>query len=436
MRKRMYRLFVVLLLIFSNASSGQTRPNIIYIMVDDMGYGDLSSYGRQDYKTPNVDKLGMQGMKFITSYSGGPLCTPTRTSFMTGRYPARTPIGLLEPLPTGDSSIGLKPETTSIVSLMQKNGYETVLVGKWHLGFTPEFSPLKNGFDEFFGFKGGALDYISHTDILGNNDLYENDTLIKRDGYLTDLLSERALSVINRPHRKPFFLCLMFNAPHWPWQAPGDSVYPKGRLNWMAGGSPATYAAMMKSMDDAVGRIMKALEQKKLANNTVVIFVSDNGGEKYSDMGVLKGKKGDLWEGGIRVPAMIRWPGKIPEKSISRQVVITMDWSATILALAKVKPDPTFPPDGMDIMPICQGKTKVISRTLYWRVFQRKQQKAMREGDWKYLQDENGEYLFDLSKDQAESVNLKEQNASVFESLKNKFAAWEKTVLSPVPARE
>ncbi len=423
------------ILLAANIANGQNRPHIIYIMTDDLGYADLSCYGRKDYETPHLDKLAAQGVKFMNAYSGGPLCTPTRTSFMTGRYPARTPVGLLEPIDwvTKDSLVGLSPKHPSLASLLKKSGYQTYLVGKWHLGFSPAMSPMKNGFDEFFGFNGGGIDYISHTDPFGNNDLFENDKPAKKDGYLTDLLMERTVDIINRPHNQPFFIALMFSAPHWPWQGPGDKVYPLGDPEWKKGGSPEIYAAMMKSMDDAVGTIMKTLDETNLSGNTVVIFTSDNGGDRFSDMGIYQRGKPQLWEGGIRVPAFIRWPGKIPAGSVTQQAAITMDWTATILALAKAKPDPKFPLDGINLMPVCQDGKKLTARTFFWRVFQRNQQKAVREGSWKYLKDENGEYLFSLSKDPGEKNDLKEKEKAIFEKLKKKYSAWEKTVLEPIP---
>jgi arylsulfatase A-like enzyme len=191
-----------LLLLLTNLIAAQTRPNIIYIMADDLGYADLSCYGRKDYQTPNLDKLASQGMKFINAYAGSALCTPTRASFMIGRYPAQTPVGLIEPL-TGskqDSAIGLTPDHPSLPALLKKSGYATYLVGKWHLGFLPASSPNKNGFDEFFGFHGGAVDYISHTDPKGNDDLYENEKPVSKKGYMTDLIMERTVDILNRQH--------------------------------------------------------------------------------------------------------------------------------------------------------------------------------------------------------------------------------------------
>src|SRR5688572_867872 len=371
------------LLLFSPIRShAQQRPNIIYIMADDLGYADISCYGRKDYKTPHLDNLASQGVKCMNAYSAAPVCTPTRVAFMTGQYPARSPVGLKEPLDwiPKDSLIGLPDPGQTMASYLKTAGYETFLIGKWHLGFNPEFSPLRYGFDYFFGFNGGGLDYVSHrAPRKGPADFYENNTPVNVEGYMTTLLEGKAIETIRRKHDKPFFMSLMFSAPHWPWQAPGDAAYGD-TADWRAGGSPATYAAMVKSMDDAIGAIMKTLDEQGLAKNTIVIFTSDNGGERFSDMGIYKGAKMQLWEGGIRVPAIVRWPGHIKAGSVSNQVAVTMDWTATILSLAKAKPLAT---DGMDLSAILAGKSAETSRTLYWRIFQRRKHKAMREGDWK-----------------------------------------------------
>jgi len=409
------------------------RPNIIYIMSDDLGYADLSCYGRKDYQTPNLDKLCTQGVKFMNAYAAAPVCTPTRAAFFTGRYPARLTVGMYEPI-ADDSLVGLTSETPSIATLLKKAGYETYLVGKWHLGFQPEHTPNKNGFDYFFGFKTGATDYISHTAFRGEPDLYENGNLVERSGYITDILGDKAIEVIKQQHQKPFFLALMFSAPHWPWQAPGDKPVPAGgAAEWSKGGSPQVYAAMMKSLDDAVGKVVKAIDDLKLSDNTVIIFTSDNGGEKFSDMGIYKGGKMQLWEGGIREPAFIRWTGKLKENFVTQQVATTMDWTATILALAGARADKNFPLDGIDLMPVLTGKKGEVQRTLYWRISQRRKHYAIRDGNWKWLRDEKGEeYLFDLSLDPSEKNNIKEKFPETFLKLKNKFSAWEKTVLAPI----
>lgn len=411
------------------------RPNIIYIMTDDMGYGDLSGYGRKDYATPNLDKLATQGIKFVNAYSAGPLCTPTRTAFMTGRYPAKTPVGLIEPLTNDktDTAFGLTTVYPSIATLMKAGGYETALIGKWHLGVGAQHSPVKNGFDYFFGIHTGAADYISHKgDGDRTNDLYENDAPVYQEGYLTEMFTQKAIAFIKQKHNKPFFLALTYNAPHWPWQTPDSKPYADS-VNFRAGGSPAIYAAMMKSLDDGIGEIMKTLDDEQLSAKTILIFTNDNGGERYSDNGGLAKAKSTLWEGGIRVPAFVRWPGKITPGIITQQPIITMDWTATILAAGGAKANAAFPFDGIDLMPILTGKKKDVERTMYWRTFQRNKQKAIRKGEWKYLQDDKGEYLFNLSVDPGEKNDVKESQQDIFNQLKKKFADWELTVLKPIP---
>jgi arylsulfatase A-like enzyme len=413
----------------------QGKPNIIYIMADDLGYSDLSCYGRKDYQTPNLDKLAAAGMRFNQAYSGSTLCTPTRASFMTGRYPARTPVGLIEPLAwtTKDSTIGLTPDYPSLPTLLKNAGYHSYLVGKWHLGFTPAFSPRQNGFDEFYGCHSGAVDYISHTGPRGNLDLYENEKPIDDKGYITELFMNKAIEIIKRPHPRPFFLSLMFNAPHWPWQTTIHKPYPLDEKEWRNKGSNEIFASMMKSLDEAIGKILEVLDQQKLSNNTVIIFTSDNGGERFSSMGIYSGEKGHLKEGGIRVPAFVRWPGRIPSNSSTDQPVITMDWTATILSLASAKPDPAFPLDGINLLPVLTDNMKTAPRTFYWRMFQRVKESAIRDGDWKYFKDEKAEYLFNLANDPSEKNDLREKEKNRFAALKQKYKDWEKTVLEPLP---
>lgn len=426
-----YFFAAAIILAFSFSAQAQ-KPNIVYIMTDDMGYADLSCYGRKDYSTPNIDKLASQGMKFTNAYAAAPLCTPTRTAFMTGRYPARTPVGLMEPLVPAkrDSAYGLTPEYPSVATLLQAGGYETALIGKWHLGFLPINSPNRNGFDYFFGIHSGAADYISHKGDGRTNDLYENDKLISPEGYLTDLIAEKAIAFLKQDHKKPFFLDITFNAPHWPWQGPDSKPY-NDTANFRSGGSPAIYAQMMKSLDDAVGNIMRTLDNAQF-KNTIVIFTNDNGGEMFSDHGGLAKSKSFLWEGGIKVPAFVRWPDKIKPGTTTNQLAATMDWTATILAAAGVSARKDFPLDGIDLMPVLTGKSQASSRTLYWRSFQRRKEKAVREGDWKYLKDEKGEYLFNIAADPGEKNNLKDTDKTVFDKLKQLMADWEKTVLEPI----
>jgi arylsulfatase A-like enzyme len=315
---------------------------------------------------------------------------------------------------------------------MRTAGYQTALIGKWHLGFKPEYSPNKNGFDYFFGIHSGAADYISHVGTGATHDLYENEMPVHLNGYLTDLFSEKAVQYLKQKKDKPFFLSIMFTAPHWPWQGPNDAAYPDS-LDFRTGGSKAIYAQMMTTLDDAIGNIMKTLDEEQLANETIVIFTNDNGGERYSDNGGLSKSKMSLWEGGIRVPAFVRWPNRIQAGRTTEQVAVTMDWTATILKAGGGKVNKDFPLDGIDLMPVLTTDKKIIERTLYWRTFQRDQQKAMRMGDWKYLKDTKDEYLFNVANDAGEKTDLKTTEPATFDKLRKMYALWEKGVLAPVP---
>ncbi|MCU0381531.1 MAG: sulfatase [Chitinophagaceae bacterium] len=430
-----FGLLAILLVLTCVNANAQERPNIIFIVADDLGYGDLSCYGSKTIATPNLDKLAAGGIRFTQAYAAAPVCTPSRTGFMTGRYPARTAVGLREPLDwtAADSAVGLSPQTPSLPALLRQAGYHTCLIGKWHLGFTPAFSPRENGFDHFFGYHGGGVDYASHTDPQGRPDLYENETTVTREGYLTDILAAEALLFIRGKHDRPFFLSLQFNAPHWPWQGRGDAAYPRGDQAWKEGGSSEVYAKMVSQMDEAVGRVMEALAQSGLAQNTLVVFTSDNGGERFSDMGGLRDKKMTLWEGGIRVPAIFCWPSRISGGKVSTQPIIHLDFTATFLALAGAKPDPAFPLDGLNIMHLATQDAGPVARTFYWRVSQRRQQYAMRQGDWKYLVAENDVYLFNLATDPFENKDLKAQYPARLADLQKAYASWEQEVLEPLP---
>ena len=302
---------------------GHERPNVLCILADDLGYGDLSCYGRPDYKTPVLDRLATQGLKFTSNYAAAPVCTPTRCGFITGRYPQRLAVGLEEPLTRRSPQVGLPPGHATIGTQLQAAGYATALIGKWHLGWQPEFNPVRHGFDEFFGMLSGAVDYFTHAAAdraqteggAPAPDLWENETPVERSGYLTDLLTNRAIDYLSRKHDKPFFLSLQYNAPHSPWEGPGDAGLDHtdhGGGPMAAGGSPAAYAAIMQSLDSNIGRVLAALKRAGLERDTLVVFTSDNGGERYSYNWPFSGEKFGLNEGGTRVPAIARWPGVTP----------------------------------------------------------------------------------------------------------------------------
>ena len=409
-----------------------SRPNVVFILADDLGWGDLSCYGRPDYRTPNIDLLASQGTKFTDAYSASALCTPTRCGFITGRYPARLKIGLAEPLPVTNNLVGLDPGHPTIASLLKKSGYDTALIGKWHLGFRPEWGPNAHGFDEFFGILAGAGDYFLHKNGLGQPDLYENLTPVQRHGYLTDLLTERAVNYVTRRRTSPFFLSLQYTAPHWPWQGPkgGESMTfsDKARepLTMGSGGSLKLYAEMMRSLDDGVSRVMKALKDAGLDTNTLVIFTSDNGGERFSYEWPFSGQKGALLEGGIRVPAIVRWPGVAPANRVTQQMAITMDWTATILAAAETSAAVGYPLDGNDLLPVIKGASAVSDRTFFWRL---RTQDAVREGKWKYVRRGPLRTLFDLSIDEREQADFSKKNPDIMQRLSSDFDKWNEQML-------
>lgn len=421
-------------------SSGakESRPNIIFILADDLGWGDLSCYGRPDYRTPNIDLLATQGTKFTDAYSASAVCTPTRCAYITGQYPARFRIGLEEPLIATNSKVGLEPNQPSIASLLKQSGYDTALIGKWHLGFRPEWGPNAHGFDEFFGILAGAGDYFLHKNGLGQPDLYENLTPVDRNGYLTDLLTERAVNYVKKHRGAPFFLSLHYTAPHWPWQGPNSSEPVRFTDNapepttMAAGGSLKLYAQMMKSLDDGVGRVMQSLRAAGIDRKTLVIFTSDNGGERFSYLWPFSGQKGDLLEGGIRVPALVRWPSVVPANRVTQQMAITMDWTTTMLAVANADIAARHSFDGIDLLPVIKGTSPVFDRTFFWRIYARD---AVREGKWKYVRDGEVRKLFDLSLDQREQADFSRQHPEVLQRLMGEFNKWNDQMPPRLPPR-
>jgi arylsulfatase A-like enzyme len=428
------RLIAVFLLLLLSASSvfAQTRqPNFIFILVDDMGYGDLSSYGAPDIRTPHIDRLAKEGVKLIDCYSNGPVCTPTRAAFITGRYQQR--VGLEWAINAGDKKSGLPASEISLARMLKNKGYATALMGKWHLGSKPEFMPVAHGFDEFFGITGGNVDLYSHQNRLGENDLFEQEKETSTTGYLTDLLAQRSVDFIKRKKDQPFFLYLAFNAVHWPFQPPGRPDLVRNAQTWYEG-DRAVYQAMMENVDAAVGSVLKALDEQKLAKDTMVIFTSDNGGERLSRTAPFFNTKGTLWEGGIRTPGLIRFPAALPKGKVSHQPAITMDWTATILAAAGIEPE--RPLDGINLLPILQGTPLRSERALYWRIDRDGyRQKAMRSGRWKLvLQAASVEVLlFDLERDPSERLNVFYQHQGIAQSMRAQLNAWDKEMNASKP---
>ena len=409
------------------------RPNIVFILADDLGYADVACYGRPDLQTPNVDRLAATGVRFLQAYANSAVCTATRVALITGRYQYRLPIGLEEPLATA-GTVGLPPEEPTLASLLRKAGYATTLVGKWHLGRLPKFGPLLSGYDHFYGFRGGAVDYYSHAGTDQKADLWDDDVPVEQAGYLTDLLGARAEEVIRRytQSRQPFFLSLHFNAPHWPWEAPGDeaeSTRIRGtNLFHFDGGTQKTYQRMIEQMDLQIGRVLASLERAAVLDNTIVVFTSDNGGERFADTWPFTGRKTELLEGGLRIPSIISWPARLPKGQTSNQVAITMDWVPTLLAAAGASPEPAHPTDGIDLLPSLTGAVPAVPRKLFWR-FKGNAQRAARDGDYKFLKILDNTFLFNVVEDPMERANLKLRLPVVYQRLVDDWHAWNETML-------
>lgn len=412
------------------------KPNILYIMADDLGFADLSCFGRRDYRTPVLDRLAAEGMRFTNAYANSAVCSATRAGLITGRYQYRIRVGLEEPLNNRD--LGLDPSHPTLPGQLRKAGYATSLIGKWHLGWLPKFGPLKSGYDEFWGLHGGGVDYFTH-DFNGQADLWDGETPVEKVGYMTDLLADRTIATLEKraKDKRPFFISLHFTAPHWPWEgndaegrAESDHIAggkARGGLFHYDGGTLATYAAMVTSLDANVGRVLARLEALGMDRDTIVIFGSDNGGERFSDTWPFTGKKTELLEGGLRIPSMVRWPGMVRSNTTNDTPFMSMDWMPTLLALGGGAPDPSYPMDGMDLAPVLAGGT-LPERPLFWR-YKHKNQRALRRGRMKYFKINDNEFLFDVVADPLERGNLKDRQPQVFAAMKAEFEAWSATML-------
>jgi arylsulfatase A-like enzyme len=412
----------------------ETRPNVVLIMADDLGWADIGSYGATDIRTPNLDRLASEGLRLTDFYANGVTCSPTRAGLISGRYQQR--YGIEAPLANasraGDS--GLLATGASLPQLLKSSGYTTALIGKWHLGYVAEKSPNAHGFDYFFGLKSGYHDYYAHSDGTGEPDLWENDRAIQRNGYTTDLVTERAARFIEEHKSTPFFLDVAYTAPHWPYQVPGNpSVAPNNARHVMphevGTGTRSDYVAMVEHLDRQIGELLAVIDRAGVADDTIVIFTNDNGGEWLSSNAPFFGRKWTVFEGGIRVPAIVRWPHRIAAGSVSDQVGITMDLTASILAVAGASVPAETKLEGIDLFPVWEGRAPQIERTLFWRAGSGPaKQTAVRRGDWKLLVDGPHTYLFDLRTDLGERNDLAKWRQDVAQELHPLLTSWEASV--------
>jgi arylsulfatase A len=420
------------------------RPNIVFVLVDDMGYGDLGCMGSTDIQTPNIDRLANQGVRFTDFYANAPVCSPTRCGFITGRWQQRVGLewafgftaqrrrivdGQWRDVEALHEGIGLPATQPGIAKMLRSAGYATGAFGKWHLGYDDEYNPLHHGFDEYFGELLGHADYYRHIYYDGTPALRDGLKKVKAEGYFTDLINQRAADFIDKHAHEPFFLYVPHLAVHAPFQPPGrpdPAVTPEN----MHDGSREDYKAMLQRVDVGVGMIQEKLKQHGIAENTLFVLSSDNGGERWSNNLPLFHHKATLWEGGIRVPCLMSWPAKLPQESISHQPAITMDLTATFLAAADATPPDGYQLDGMDLLPLISTANEPVQRMFCWRIHRdNRKMRAIRVGKYKYIDDGGTmDLLFDLEADIGERHNLCYRHHDIVEDLKSRLAAWEKDV--------
>jgi N-acetylgalactosamine-6-sulfatase len=439
-------LLAALTLLGPGAAAGPARPNVVILLADDLGYGDLSCYGNPDVRTPHIDRLAADGIRLTSFYANAPECTPTRAALLTGRYQQRVgglecAIGLAGVGRYDDAArlqrandLGLPAAEPSVAKMLAAAGYRTALAGKWHLGYDPKFRPDRHGFDSSFGPIGGGADYFHHTEEPPFKALYRDGRPVDQPGYMTDLITEEAVRVIRAADR-PLFLYVAYTAPHTPIQGPDDRpAQPRPVADW-GKGTPAAYHAMIRRLDDGVGAVLRALDEKGLAGNTLVIFTSDNGGTGRARNAPLSGAKSQTREGGIRVPCLIRWPGRLTPGTESDRVGITMDLTASIARAAGVVPPADKPFDGIDLIKDLETGTP-RPRTLCWR-FRRGDVtwSAVRDGDLKWVGQRTGEkraeFLYDLAADPGERTDLLAARPADARRLKDLYARWEAEVRPP-----
>lgn len=417
--------FLLGLLQAFNMVSGQNgQPNIILIMADDLGYGDISCFGSDSIHTPVLDQMAAEGMRLTDYHSNGPVCTPTRAALMTGNYQQRAGLEGVIFAQLDKRIYGISDAEITMPEIFKMAGYKTGMFGKWHLGYKPEYNPTHHGFDQFYGYVSGNVDYISHRDGIGLYDWWENTDTSYDKGYVTDLITDHALGFIAENKDKPFFLYLPHEAPHFPYQGRNDKAYRLPGVEFEAFGSrpdkKEAYKEMVEIMDENIGRVFKKLKELNLYENTFVFFCSDNGATKMGDNGILRGYKTSLWEGGHRVPAIAWYPKKIKAGKVSGSPILSMDVLPTLLSVAGISTVQEF--DGQDFSSLLFKQKNPGKRPLCWRY---RNQYVAREGEWKYLKIEDEEYLFNLKKDISESTNLKEKYPGKFEHLKELFGNWE-----------
>jgi arylsulfatase A-like enzyme len=419
----------------------QALPNIVLIMADDLGYGDLACYGNAKNKTPNIDALAASGLRFTDFHSSGPMCSPTRAGTLTGVYQQRFGPNFDGAISgVDDFNSGLPLEAVTIAEVLKEKGYATGCFGKWHLGFQPPYFPTKQGFDEFRGLGSGDGDFFTHVDRSGREDWWTNDEMTPEEGYTTDLLTKHSIDFIERHRDEPFFLYVPHLAIHFPWQGPEDPPHRQAETGYhddkwgVIPDRSNVYPhvkAMIESLDTSVSEILGALKKNGLMKNTLIIFTSDNGGyinynggfENISSNGPLRGQKTQVYEGGHRVPTIVSWPGKI-KRGVTDQTTHSTDWFPTFAKLAEVSTD-DLQLDGADLAPLLFDGKSLPTRNLYWRI---RGNWAVRSGPWKLVHANEKTGLFNLDEDIGETIDLTSSMPERVASLSTAWEIWEADV--------
>ncbi|MCA9199830.1 MAG: sulfatase-like hydrolase/transferase [Planctomycetales bacterium] len=400
------------------------------IMADDLGYGDLSCYDGW-IPTPNLDRLAMDGVRMTDFHSSGNVCSPTRAGLLTGRYQQRAGIpGVIY----ADASKpvhhhGLQPEEITFAEMFQDADYATAIFGKWHLGYSPQYNPIRHGSDQFVGYVSGNVDFFSHVDQAGNFDWWKQDQPFHEDGYTTKLITRHATEFIEANRDRPFCLYVPHETPHYPYQGPND------RAERTVGGTfqnrghrqdiRTAYREMVIELDHSVGQIRETLRRLNLTKNTLVIFLSDNGATKHGSNGPLRGFKGSNWEGGHRVPCMAAWPSQIPGGQVTDTLSISLDVMPTMLAAAGIEQSDVRPPDGVNLLPVWKDQKTLPARPLVWNG------QAIRDAEWKLMVTGNGPdsfSLYNLKNDLGETNDVSAQHPERTRQMRDALVEWKKDV--------
>ena len=408
-------------------------PNILLILADDLGYSDVGVFGAKDIRTPNLDRLAAQGVRLTSHLVASPVCSPSRAGLLTGRYPQRT--GIVGVLRDHHDHIGLDLDERTLADELAAAGYDTALIGKWHLGIPDAYRPLRRGFTHYFGFLSGTIDYYTHLSRGGGQKgqrvLYRDDTPIESHGYFPDRLADEVVRYLESPRDKPFFAFFSLGLPHVPLQAPPGVD---------AEGDEALYRAMVECIDRNVGRALRALEARGLDDNTLVVFLSDHGWDVRRKRGPgsnrpFRGGKYELAEGGLRIPAIVRWPEKVPAGRTLDEPSIALDWFPTFREAAGLAHPPASPLDGLSLLGYLTKDEPLPQRTLFWGfrddLAGTPQSYAARRGQWKYLRVGQDEALYDIDADPGESRDLSAQHAETFRALRRAVGQWRRNVREP-----